>query len=889
MLWRRGRPFIIKAIKKAEGMCLARLSPFFICFCMPFSMMFQFRTPGQMLRAAFLLLVLAWLHAPVWAATVLRVGVYDNPPKVFLDGSGRASGSFIDILREIALVHDWELQFQRCEWQHCLEMLEGGELDLMPDVARTDERARRFDFHQKAALHSWSQLYRRPGIRVESVLDLQGKRVAVLSSGVQQEALANMLRGFNVQFELVAAKTVVQAFEMAANGQADVAAASYHFGDFKAPSYGLEATSVLFQPAQLFFAATKGQHQPELALIDRQLEQWLADDSSPYFEVLRRWGVKHSEPPVAGWLVAALAGVAGFALLLAGGVFWLRRRVRGAVRELSATNRQLQATLKAVPDLMFELDARGTYLAVQATQEELLAAPMAGLVGRNIDDVLPEAAAAVVHAVIHKALELGHAAGEIIVLDLPGGQHWFEMSAARKEVAERQVPSVILLSRDVTQRVKDRARIEHLADFDHLTGLPNRMQLHRLFDKTIGRAQRNGSKMAVIFMDIDHFKHVNDSLGHAVGDKLLQDVANRLVLGLRDSDIASRLGGDEFVLVLDDTDADGASRLAMRLREDMHAAFSLGPYETRISMSMGIAMFPEDGADMETLLRNADTALYKAKEEGRNDIRFFTTTMQVRAERFLVLSSALDKALELGQIDAHFQPLQDLRTEKIIGAEALMRWSHPELGSISPAEFIPLAESTGQIFPLGEWMLLRACTQAKTWLDGGRGLLVAVNVSALQFRQPDFVAMVERQLQASQLPPHLLELEVTESLTMGDPKAAIAKMQQLRTLGVRVSIDDFGTGYSSMSYLSRLGFHKLKIDQSFVRQIGRDKDDEAIISAIIQLAHSLGMDSLAEGVETQAQRDFLRGKGCGYIQGWFLGRAMPVAELDALLAAHARH
>lgn len=842
---------------------------------------------ARLLQRAVLLALLVLWGTSLHAQTVLRVGVYENPPKVFWDAKSQASGSFIDILKEIAQAQGWELQFERCEWQRCLEMLERGDLDLMPDVARTDERERRFDFHQTPALNSWSQLYRRSGVRVESVLDLHGKRVAVLSGGVQQDALINMLRGFNVHFELVEAKTVEQAFALAAAGQADVAAASYHFGDYKAASYGLVATPIMFMPAQLFFAAPKGQHQAELNHIDQQLDRWLADDSSAYFKVLRHWSAQPPESPVSGWLVQALVGVAACASLLAAGVFFLRRRVQRAVHALTATNRQLHATLKAIPDLMFELDAEGTYLAVQATQEELLAAPMAELVGKRIDEVLPAAAAAVVHATIFKALSIGHASGEIMELDLPDGMHWFELSAARKDAAAGEVPSVVLLSRDVSQRVRDQAKIERLADFDHLTGLPNRVQLQRLFGNALVRAQRHAVKLAVIFMDIDHFKHVNDSLGHAVGDKLLMDVADRLVQGLRGSDMAARLGGDEFVLVVDDIDADGAARFALRLKELMRAPFSLGPYEIGVTLSMGIAMYPDDGADMENLLRNADTALYKAKEEGRNDIRFFTASMQVQSERILLLSSALDKALEQGQIDVHFQPLLELHSNKIMGAEALMRWTHPELGSISPGEFIPLAESTGLIFPLGAWILQRACTQARTWHEAGNTLVVAVNVSAMQFRHADFVDMVAQCLHDSQLPPALLELEVTESLTMGNPKAAIDKMQQLRALGVRISIDDFGTGYSSMSYLSRLGFHKLKIDQSFVRQIGIDKDDEAIIAAIIQLAHNLGMDSLAEGVETQAQRDFLQAKGCGYIQGWWLGRAVPVVDFDALFLQRA--
>lgn len=850
-----------------------------------------FLPPGlrRRVRASGWLAAVGWLLAvgPASANHALRVGLYENPPKIFTSPSGQPTGSFVGLLQEIAKAEGWELEFKPCEWQACLNRLEAGELDLMPDVAISSEREKRFDFHKTPAMHSWSQLYRRPGIRVDSPLDLEGKRVAVLASGVQLDSLSNMLGGFNVHFDVVRADTVSEAFKLTASGQADVAAASYHFGEYRAREFGLIATPVLFQPSKLFFAAPKGLRQAELQAIDVRLDQWMQDDQSPYFAVLKRWGVNAQANPVSTLLVQALVGVTLTGLLLAAGVLWLRQRVRNALADLQASNQQLQATLRAVPDLMFEMDAQGRYVAVHANQEKLLAAPPASLRGRSVTEVMPHEAAQRVLSVIQKALETGHCSGELIRLDVDGTSHWFELSASRKEMPDGGQPHAVVLSRDITERMTSQARIQHLADFDQLTGLPNRTQLRQLMQQALATAQRHQHPLAVLFMDLDHFKNINDSLGHASGDQLLVQVAERLKTGRRDTDIACRMGGDEFILVLPETNAQGASQAALRIRDQMHAAFTLGRHEVGIGISLGIAVYPDDGADIDTLLRNADAAMYQAKAEGRNDFRFFTRAMQERSDRTLALSSALAQSLERQQMQVHYQPLVHLPTGRVVGAEALLRWSHPDLGQVSPGEFIPVAESAGQILRLGEWVLRESAQQARRWLDQGQALPVAVNISAIQFRHPQFVQRIARVLSESQLPPHLLELEVTESLTMGDPKTAIDTMQALRSLGVRLAIDDFGTGYSSLGYLRRLGFHKVKIDQSFVHDIGQDADDEAIITAIIQLGHSLGMTTLAEGVETEAQRAFLAAKGCDMIQGWLISKALPRPAFDAFVAQHA--
>ncbi|WP_151446544.1 EAL domain-containing protein [Lacisediminimonas profundi] len=808
------------------------------------------------------------------AAQSLRVGLYENPPKVFTDESGRPTGSLVQLLQEIAKVEGWSLQFEPCEWQDCLVRLEAGELDLMPDVALTDERQKRLDFHKTPAMVSWSQLYRRPDARIDSLLDLQGKRIAVLAGGVQLDALKSALAGFSITAVFVEVESVSEAFELTASGKVDAAAASMHFGDYSAGAYGLKATPVVFNPSRLYYASSTGKHQAELNAIDRHLERWLKDDQSPYFTVLGRWGVRYIDKPLPAVVVNSLIGFGVAVLTLGAGVWWLRRRVRLALQDLQASNQQLRATLGAIPDLLFELDASGRYLEIHTTQENLLAAPMSALKGHTIDDVMPPVAAMAVHAVIRKAIDEGQSSGEAIRLAVDGGTHWFELSAARKPMPDGQAPNVLILSRDVTQRIKDQERIRHLADFDQLTGLPNQVQLHRLFEQALVMAQRHASKLAVIFMDLDHFKHVNDSLGHEAGDQLLVEVARRLTEIRRDADIACRMGGDEFIMVLPETDSAQAAQIATKIRDRIHQPYLIGESEVSVGISLGIAMFPEDGTDIDVLSRKADAALYQSKSEARNDFRFFTQSMQQRSARILALTGALSQALEKGQIDAHYQPLVSLSSGKVTGAEALIRWSHPQLGSVPPSEFIPLAESAGLILPLGDWMLRQAVGMARRLHDAGYQMTVAVNISVVQFRHADFLKTVAAALTEHRLPPDLLELEVTESLTMGDPEAAILTMHELRELGVKLAIDDFGTGYSSMSYLSRLGFNKLKIDQSFVRGIGKVPDDEAIVEAVINLAHSLGIETLAEGVETMAQREFLVAMGCDLIQGWLVSHAL---------------
>ena len=438
---------------------------------------------------------------------------------------------------------------------------------------------------------------------------------------------------------------------------------------------------------------------------------------------------------------------------------------------------------------------------------------------------------------------------------------------------------------DITERKLANERIERLAHFDQLTGLPNRTLLNDRFRYALSLAQRSGETLAVMFLDLDHFKDINDTLGHHVGDQVLMEVAKRLKTSLREEDTLSRQGGDEYIVILPGSDADGAALVASKLIEVVAQPCQIEQHELIVTPSVGIAIYPHDGQSLELLSKNADTAMYRAKREGRNGFRFYTPEMQTHSARNLKLANVLRHALERHELQLHYQPQLSLQDGHIVGVEALLRWEHPEMGMVSPVEFIPIAESTGQIIQIGEWVLRTAARQLKNWMDGGMlPMTMAVNLSAVQFRQNDLPELVNRILDEEKLPHHFLELELTEAAAMDNPRAAINVMDKLHEHGIRMSIDDFGTGYSSLSYLKQFNVYKLKIDQSFVRDITDDPGDRAIVTAIINMASSLGLQTIAEGVETASQLNFLRLQGCNEVQGYYFSKPLTAKQFEAFAA-----
>ena len=465
-----------------------------------------------------------------------------------------------------------------------------------------------------------------------------------------------------------------------------------------------------------------------------------------------------------------------------------------------------------------------------------------------------------------------------------GSEHWIANRGQVHRGADGRAQRVIGVAMDITDRKIAEQRIAHMAHHDALTGLPNRVLLRDRIQQAIAQAHRNTTQLAVLFIDLDRFKTINDSLGHQLGDRLLQSVASRILVCVREGDTVSRVGGDEFVIVIPAIESStDASSVAAKILEVLASAFHLHGNDLHVAASIGISLYPSDGSDAETLMRNADTAMYHAKDSGRANFQYFTQHMNVAAQQRLLMENSLRRALENREFELHYQPLFDLRDRSITGFEALLRWNPPGGATIAPGDFISTAEESGLIVPIGDWVLREALRQATTWQAAGRALFVAINVSANQLARPSFVEHLRRLIQETGIDPTLVELEVTESVIIEGAGEAREALDHIAALGVGIAIDDFGTGYSGLAYLKRLPIDTVKIDQSFVHDLTLDPDDAAIVTAIVAMARSLGVDVVAEGVETEEQLAELIRLGCYRAQGFLLARPMSAAAVARLL------
>jgi diguanylate cyclase (GGDEF)-like protein/PAS domain S-box-containing protein len=579
----------------------------------------------------------------------------------------------------------------------------------------------------------------------------------------------------------------------------------------------------------------------------------------------------------------------------------VRYLLRGyqALYDLQQADDRNAAVLSAIPDLLFELDIDGRYIAWNVPRTDLLAAPIEQFTGRSVVDILPHDAAQVCLAALRAANVAGSSTGMQYELMLPSGRHWFELSVSRKSTPAGQAPHFIVLARDITERKEAETRIARLALLDSLTGLPNRHSFLERVDLEIRRARQGDSQMAVLFMDLDGFKNVNDTMGHSVGDTILQMAAERLREGLRPADVISRsgalasqvelarLGGDEFTaLMVDISRPEDALAVAQRIVQIMRKPFALSSRAVTLTASVGIALYPQDGLDASTLLQHADTAMYHAKNSGRDNAQLYSVSLTEQVMQRMELDTLLRVALDQNEFHLCYQPQLDVATGLCPSVEALIRWAHPVRGLVSPLDFIPLAEQNGLIDRIGHWVLQTACIDAARWNRMGYPVRVAVNLSPVQFRDPGLLASIIDVLQRTGLSPGLLEVEVTESVLLENSATALKTLRALRDHGVHIALDDFGTGYSSLSYLTRMPINNLKVDRAFIRGLLDGGQNAAIVRAILAMAKSLGMQVTAEGVETLAQALALRDMDCDRLQGYYFSRPVVAELIPALLQQH---
>src|SRR5580658_3713198 len=644
--------------------------------------------------------------------------------------------------------------------------------------------------------------------------------------------------------------------------------------------YGLPPTVPM--PYDKWSAAV---HPEDLPSVEARFEKVIAEKSQGYeeFRIIRTDGSLRNLSAVEGVVLDEYAKVNRVI-----GVNVDITERKAAERHLAQMEDRYRGLLEAAPDAMVVVNPGGDIVLLNVQAEKTFGYRRDELVGQKVKNIIPEGFAERLVADALRSTE------DALAQQIDTG---IEITGRRKNGSE--FPIEIMLSpldgaegvlvtaaiRDISTRKKADAQIIHSAEHDFLTGLPNRMLFNDRVGQAILLARRHGNKVAVLFLDLDGFKHINDSLGHTIGDNLLQSVAKRLLSCVRASDTVSRQGGDEFVVLLSEVEkTEDAAIAARRMLQAVAEAHAIDQHDLHVTTSIGVSVYPDDGLDAETLIKDADTAMYQAKEDRRQSYQFFTPAMNVRAVERQSIEESLGRALERQEFELHYQPKINLRTGKITGAEALIRWTHPTRGRVSPAQFIPVAEDCGLILPIGNWALCEACRQARAWLDAGLPLAtIAVNISAIEFRNENFLEGVFAVLKDTGLDPRCLELELTESVLMKHAEATESILKALRSRGVQLAVDDFGTGYSSLSYLRRFSVDTLKIDQSFIRQITTTPHETTIVTAIISMGRSLKLRVVAEGVETQEELAFLQTHRCDEAQGYYFSRPVLPEQFAKLL------
>ncbi len=597
---------------------------------------------------------------------------------------------------------------------------------------------------------------------------------------------------------------------------------------------------------------------------------------------------------VKGWFFVAVTSLLLFFLIsrliarLEGALHTVRERereLRTSSASLTEANSLLRATLDALPDLLFEVSEEGYIYQYHSHRNDLLAAPPEAFLGRKFSELLPADASAVCTAAISEAREKGFSSGKRYALDLPQGKRWFELSVAPMQATVQGEQRLIFISRDVTEtytaQKQYQSELEHMAHFDVLTGLPNRLLLADRIQQAMVQSERHGHKVLIAYLDLDNFKAVNDQYGREVGDQLLVVLAQRIKEHLRDGDTLARFGGDEFVVVLTDFDEPSAALpLVNRLIASASEAFHLSGASLQLSVSIGLTSYPQGSPiDAEQLLRQADQAMYQAKLAGKKRYHMFDTQRDSEVRGHFDVLERLRQALTHSEFVLYYQPKVHMRTGRVIGAEALIRWQHPERGLLSPAFFLPDLEEHPLSIEVGEWVIETALLQYQHWRESGLDIPVSVNLGALQLQRTDFVDRLQTILSRHpDVDPSRLQLEILETSALQDIRQATANITACQALGIHFALDDFGTGYSSLTYLRQLPVTVLKIDQSFVRGMLDNTQDQAILRGVLGLAHAFGREVIAEGVETEAHGTLLLQLGCEEAQGYGIARPMPGAD-----------
>jgi len=809
----------------------------------------------------------------------IKIGLTHAPPLIILNDNAPPTGMLVDFIKEVAVREDWNISWQTGSWSVVYESAKQSKLDIMTFIAYTPERTEFFEFSKESFVTGWGQVYTYDNSQFQNVLDFNNKTIAVVEDDVHVAGFVELCEKFNVTCHIKHIENYDLAFQMLENEEVEGVVCGSNVGHTYENRFNIFRTSVMYKPTDALFATSK-QGRPELLkVIDEYLVKWKGDSSSPYSISKEKWMGDINRGKVPSWVYYVIFAIFSLLVISAIIVSILRNKIKSHVKEYKKQSMQLKQIVDLVPHMIYVVNSEGEVVLVNNYASDFFG--VKGTLNTTTHKILEKIPQyeklfegdkeLLTHGVgsIFKEITCKNSIDEDVTFNIS------KVSFASNDNAH----SVLTVGVDITEELAYQKKIHYMAEHDDLTDLPNRALLKHVILENAKNSIDSEAHGAILFIDLDSFKNINDSLGHVAGDLLLKSVSERLKNIISDDDWLARIGGDEFILYLpaiyenfEEIEAN-ATNMASTVLDELSKKFIIENQSFYISASIGIVIYPRDASNYEQSMQRADIAMYQAKSKGRNCYVVFEQGMEndILARQKIVIE--LHKALERSEFFIEYQPQIQINEDKLIGLEALIRWKHPSGKIVQPDGFIQIAEDCGLIIPIGNWVLEEVFKEISNWVNSDKELpFITINLSVLQLHNSELVDILMSLFRKYGVPSHLIEFEVTESVLIENIERTIYTLFQLKNLGIRLSIDDFGTGYSSLSYLKKLPFDKLKIDYSFVKDLNNNSDMKTIVKTIIGMAGDLGLDVIAEGVETRDQLDLLSTMGCKKFQGFYFDR-----------------
>jgi polar amino acid transport system substrate-binding protein len=807
---------------------------------------------------------------------IVKIVITHAPPLVYLEENKAPVGMMIDFLEAVAKLENWRIIWVSGTWSSVYEKAQNKQLDVMSYIAYSQARTVYFNFSQESFVTGWGQVYKHKDSNFQNIFDYQKKEIALVKDDIHANGFIDLCHQFNVNCQFKYVDNYDVAFDMLKNKLVDGVVAGSTVGFTYEQKFEVSRTSIMYKPTDSLFATPKNKSTDLLGVFDQYLSKWKKDSKSPYSVSKNKWMNSVQNNIIPQWLFYLV--LMTFILLVFAGILvnLLRNKIKKHIKQYKEQSKQLNQIINLVPHMIYVVNSDGRvvlsnnyasdYFGISSnlntnSHQLLDEMPQYQELFEDDKDILNK-----IKGGIYKEVATKNYAQEDIV---------FNISKLPFDNFNNST-SILTVGVDITEELAYQEKINFIAEHDDLTGLPNRNCIKRSIQNSLLDCKKTLFYESVLYIDLDFFKNVNDSLGHAAGDKLLTMVSDRLKPLISENDVLARIGGDEFVLQLKNVSKDYMNALMIikefsnKILKSLAEKFLIHKNELYISASIGIIIYPKDANSFIQIMQRADIAMYRAKEKGKNCFVLFEQNMEDSVLNKHALIADLHKATENHDFFLEYQPQIQGNNKKLIGLEALIRWNHTNGDTIQPSKFIPEAEECGLIIPIGYWVIEEACKQLSIWLKKYEKVpLITINVSVLQIHHVDFYSKLQYLLNEYSIPAHLIELELTETIMVKQVEKIIYTLSQLKNLGIKLSIDDFGTGYSSLSYLKKLPFDKLKIDYSFVKDMTSDEDTKTLVKTIVGMTQDLDLEVIAEGVETIEQVNLLTKMGCHQFQGFY--------------------